>query len=213
MLARLFFEDIKVGGDEAVGTQGIRATGRGMLSGLVGGLIFAGVMIQIGALTGVASLIGVTSPITGFFVHMIIAVVIGTSYGLLFRRQSYDIASALGWGASYGFIWWMLGPLSLFQALLGVTPLWTADVVSQTFPNLVGHLLYGAGLGISLHIMEARYRPWWVPRMEAESARVAPRREQVLTSAPALWTFIVVIALTLPVLLGTDATPGLPGNY
>ncbi len=214
MLTRLFFEDIMVGSDnEAVGTQGLRATGRGMVAGVVGGLIFAGVMLQIGALTNVASLIGVTSPITGSFVHMMIAVVIGTSYGLLFQRESYDITSALGWGASYGFIWWMLGPLTLFPTFLGFTPLWTSDAVARTFPNLVGHLLYGAGLGITLHLLEARYSPWWVPRRQAQSARVARRREQVLTSAPALWTFIVVLALTIPVLLGTESTTELPGIY
>ena len=214
MLVRLFFGDIMVGSDdEAVGTQGLRAMGHGMVAGVVGGLIFGGVMLQIGALTNVASLIRVTSPVTGFFVHMTIAVIIGTSYGLLFRRQSYDIASALGWGASYGFIWWMLGPLTLFPAFLGITPLWTADVVALTFPNLVGHLLFGAGLGITLHLLEARYSPWWIPRRQTQAARVARRREQVLTSAPALWTFIVIVSLTLPVLLGTEPPPGLPGTY
>lgn len=214
MLIRLSFEDIMVSNDnEAVGTQALRSTGRGMISGSVGGLIFAGVMVQIGALTNVASLIGATSPIAGFFVHMLIATVIGTSYGLLFRRLSYDIASALGWGASYGFIWWMLGPLTLFPIFLGITPLWTAEAVAQTFPNLVGHLLFGAALGITLHVLEARYSPWWVPRRQAETARVMRRREQVLTSAPALWTLMVVIALTLPVLLGSEATPGLSSTY
>ena len=33
----------------------------------------------------------------------------------------------------------------------------------------------------------------------------ARRKEQVLTSAPALWTVLVAIGLTLPILLGTDA--------
>ena len=38
---------------------------------------------------------------------------------------------------------------------------------------------------------------------------VARRREQVLTSASALWTLVVVLSLTLPVLLGADAVaPG-----
>jgi hypothetical protein len=31
---------------------------------------------------------------------------------------------------------------------------------------------------------------------------VARRKEQVLTSAPALWVLVVIIALTVPVVLG-----------
>ena len=43
---------------------------------------------------------------------------------------------------------------------------------------------------------------WWIPRTRAEAARVARHREQLLTSAPALWALIVMIALVIPVLLG-----------
>lgn len=70
------------------------------------------------------------------------------------------------------------------------------------FPTLIGHLAFGAGLGIVFHILEARHNPWWVPRSRMEAARVARRKEQVLTSAPALWTLVVAIALTLPIILG-----------
>ena len=165
--------------------------------------MFTGIMLETGALSNVAGLVGTTSRVTGFFVHLVIAIVVGASYGLLFRRQSYDVGSALGWGASYGFIWWIIGPLTLMPAFLGTTPEWTADVAAGVYPNLIGHLAYGAGLGITFHLLEARYSPWWIPRRQAQVALVARRKEQVLTSAPALWTLVVVISLTLPVLLGT----------
>ena len=212
-LVRLLFSDTVAGGDqEGVGTQGVRAVMRGLLSGFVGGLVFTGIMVQTGALTNVSGLVGAASPVAGFFVHLVIANLVGASYGLLFRRQSYDVGSALGWGASYGFIWWIIGPLTLMPAFLGTTPQWTAEVGAQVFPNLIGHLAYGAGLGITFHVLEGRYNPWWIPRRQAEVARVAYRKDQVLTSAPALWTLVVVISLILPVLLGTgDTTPGAPG--
>ena len=212
VLVRLLFSDFVPGGDqEGVGTQGLRALTRGVASGVVGGLVFTGVMVQVGFLEQVASLIGATSPVTGFFVHLVIAILVGSSYGLLFHRQSYDIGSALGWGVSYGFIWWLVGPLTLMPIFLGSTPQWTADAAAQVFPNLVGHLGYGAGLGITFHLLEARYNPWWIPRRQALAAGVQHRKEQVLTSAPALWTLVVVISLTLPILLGTEAAvPGLP---
>ena len=198
----LFSDAISRHDDEGVGTQGARAVGRGALAGLVGGLLFTVVMLQIGFLPSVAGLIGSTSALTGFLVHLIIANLIGISYGLLFRRQSYDVGSALGWGVSFGFFWWILGSLTLMPLLLGATPDWTVGVAAEAFPALVGHLVYGTGLALVYYWLEARYSPWWISHTQAEAARVARRKEQVLTSAPALWVLVVVIALTVPVVLG-----------
>lgn len=188
--------------DEGVGTRNLRAAGRGALAGLVGGLLFTVVMLQIGFLPTVANLIGSASALTGFFVHLTIAILIGVSYGLLFRRQTYDVGSALGWGASYGFFWWILGSLTLMPYLLGATPIWTVDVAVVAFPALVGHLAYGTGLALVYFWLEARYSPWWISHTQAEAARVARRKRQVRTSAPALWVLVVIIALTVPVVLG-----------
>ncbi len=202
-LGRLLFADIRTGHDqEGVGIEGLRALARGAAAGLAGGLVFALVMVRIGFLTQVARLIGSSSPTTGFIVHLAIALVIGAAYGVLFRRQSYDLSSALGWGTSYGFFWWILGPLTLMPLLLGTSPMWTAEAAAALFANLIGHLAYGAGLGVVFHLLEARQNPWWIPRSRAEAARVAHRKEQLLTSAPALWTLVVVIALVLPIILG-----------
>ena len=211
VFVRLLFSDTVAGSDqEGVGTQGLRVLAQGVVAGLVGGFLFTGVMVQTDALTNVAGLVRVTSPVTGFFVHLLIANIVGASYGLLFRHQSYDIGSALGWGVTYGFIWWILGTLTLMPTFLGTTPEWSADVAAGVFPFLIGHLAYGAGLGITFYLLEARYNPWWIPRREAEVARVERLKEQVLTSAPALWTLVVVISLTLPVLLGPGEAIDLP---
>lgn len=202
-LARVLFSDVIGGPDEeGVGVQGLRAIGRGVLGGLVGGLLFTVVMVRVGFLPAVASLIGSTSPVTGLVVHLLIAVLVGASYGLLFRRQSFDVGSALGWGVSYGFFWWIFGALTLMPILLGVPPRWTVAVAGGLTASLVGHLAYGAGLGITFHLLEARYSPWWIPVNQAAAVRSARRRDQVLTSAPAVWVMVAVIALTLPVVLG-----------
>jgi uncharacterized membrane protein YagU involved in acid resistance len=203
-LAQALFSDVKGRGDEeGMGTEGLRALGRGALAGLVGGVVFTLVMMQIGFLPVAAGLIGSRSLLTGLVVQLVIADVIGMSYGLLFRRQSYDVGSALGWGVSYGFFWWVLGALTLMPALLGAAPQWTVQAASALFGSLIGHLAFGAGLGVVFHWLEARHNPWWLPRTRMEEARVARRKEQLLTAAPALWALVVVIALTLPVLLST----------
>ncbi len=74
--------------DEGIGALGLRALGRGALAGIIGGLVFTLVMIQVGFLPKVASLIEADSPLTGFFVHLVISILIGVSYGILFRKQS-----------------------------------------------------------------------------------------------------------------------------
>ena len=113
------------------------------------------------------------------------------------------------WGVSYGFFWAVLGPMTLMPVLLGGTPQWTAEAAASVFPNLIGHLGYGAGLGITFYLLEVRYSPWWIPRTEVQAARLERRREQVQTSGPALWTLLVLMGLTLPVLLekGQGLTP------
>jgi hypothetical protein len=175
-LVRLLFADRPIDhGDEGAGARGLRALGRGVLAGLVGGALFTGVMLQVGFLTTVASLVGSSSPWTGLLVHLVISFLIGASYGVLFRRQSHDLGSALGWGVSYGFFWWVLGPLTLMEILFGVAPQWTVSVAAGFFASLIGHLAYGAGLGVTYYLLEARYSPWWIPRSQADASRAARR--------------------------------------
>ena len=202
-LGRLLFGDIAAGTEqEGVGTQGLRILGRTLIGGLIGGLLFSVVMWQIDFLPSVASLVGAESEVAGFFVHMGISQVVGASYGLLFQRQSYGLGSALGWGVSYGFFWTILGPLTLAPIFLGSTPQWTVEALGQVFPNLIGHLIYGGGLGVTFYLLEARYSPWWVTRTQTQTDLVARRREQALSAGPALWTAVILIGLILPVLLG-----------
>lgn len=208
-ITRLLFSDVSARHEgEGAGTETLRALARGASAGLVGGMVFTVVMIQVGFLPTVASIVGATGAVPGFIVHMVIAFLIGASYGVLFRRQSYDAASALGWGLSYGLFWWVLGAMTLLPILLGFEPSWTVEVAAELLPSLVGHLGYGAGVGLVFHRLEARSRPWWVPSSRADAERVAQRKEQVLTSAPALWSLVVVIALIVPVVLSGASGPG-----
>ncbi len=188
--------------DEGIGVRGLRAAAQGALAGLVGGLLFAVVRAQLGLLPAVAGLVGGRSAATGLVVHLVVAVLIGALYGLSFRQQTYDAASALGWGLTYGFFWWVLGGLTLLPVALGGEPQWTAAAVTAAFPTLMGHLVYGAAVGATLFVLEARSGPWWLTRTEVEARRVARRREG-LRGAPAVWALVIVIALTIPIVLAT----------
>ena len=210
-IGRGLFGDIRLDqAQEGVGTRGLRTLARGALAGIVGGLLFTLVMIQIGFLPQVARLVGGTSAWSGLAVHLAISVIVGASYGLFFQRQSFDAGSALGWGVSYGFFWWVLGPLTLLPFLLGSTPQWNIDAAIAAVPSLIGHLLYGIGLALTFFYLESRYNPWWQPRRQMEAERALRRREQLFTASPALWVMIIIISLTLSVILSTGviASPG-----
>ncbi len=186
---------------EGAGTRGIRAAVRGALAGTAGGLLFTVIMVRIGFLGTVAGLVGGTSTTTGLAVHLVISVLIGASYGLVFRRQTYDPASALGWGVAYGLFWWVLGALTLLPVWLGGEPQWDAAAAAAAFPSLIGHLVYGSGLGLVYYLLEARDSPWWRTRTQSEALRVARRQEQLQTAAPAVWVVTLVLALIIPVIL------------
>jgi len=198
----LFVDDIRMTREESAGSRGLRATGYGAFAGLVGGLVFAVVMVLAGALPTVAGLVGSGSPGVGFVVHLVIGDVIGITYALLFRGRGPDAASGIGWGVSYGFLWWVLGNLTLLPVLTGGSPGWDAAALAAGFPSLVGHLAYGAALGGVLALLEARTNPWWSTRNEVEAQRAAMRQETALGSAPALWGFTTLIAAAIPLLIG-----------
>ena len=159
-------------------------------------------MQATGVLPAVAALVGGSSPWLGFAVHLVISALIGMSYGLLFRREASDAATALVWGMVYGLAWWFLGPLTLLPVLLGVPFVWSAGVAAALAPSLIGHLLYGAGTALTFYALERRRLAWLMvdPR---EAARELRLHRPAGTPAPALGFFV----LGLGVLLETMLTP------
>ncbi|MFJ7075669.1 hypothetical protein [Streptomyces sp. NPDC098781] len=173
----------------------------GVVAGLAGGVIFTGVMVAVGYLPVVAALVGSESAVVGLVIHLLISQVVGVSYAVFFRRRSFDPASGIGWGVSYGFLWWVLGNLTLLPVLLGAEPRWSAAALAVSFPSLVGHLAYGAVLGLVYQRLEERVAPWHLTRSQASAARAAARHEQTLSAAPALWSLITCVALLIPILV------------
>ena len=171
------------------------------MAGLVGGLLFTAVLLSVDGLPEIAALAGGGSSIAGLMVHLLIAILIGASFAVLFRREIVDGASSLAWGLCYGAAWWFIGGLTLLPWMLGDQAQWTAAGVADRFPSLVGHLLYGAGLGTVLGALRLRSRAWWVSTTEARGERAQRQRAQLLSAAPALWAFVTLVALALPLLV------------
>jgi uncharacterized membrane protein YagU involved in acid resistance len=201
LLGSLFEDDPRSDEDEGMGTRALRALATGTVAGLAGGLLFTAVLLEVDGLPTIAGLAGARSILVGIAVHLLIAVVIGSSFAVLFRRETIDAASSLAWGICYGVVWWFLGNLTLLPWLLGERPEWTAAGLAEGFPSLVGHILYGAGLGVALGALRLRSRAWWITTSAARSVRARRQREQLLSAAPGLWAFVALIAVVLPLLV------------
>ncbi|MFE5814024.1 hypothetical protein ACFQ6S_11540 [Streptomyces sp. NPDC056479] len=197
----VFSDDIRHSLEGRLAGGRVISVWHGVVAGLAGGLIFTGVMVAVGYLPVVAALVGSESAAVGLVIHLLISQLVGVTYAVFFRRRSFDAASGIGWGVSYGFLWWVLGNLTLLPVLLGAEPRWSAAALAVSFPSLVGHLAYGAVLGLVYQRLEERVGPWHLTRSEATAARAAARREQTLGAAPALWSLITCVALLIPILV------------
>lgn len=123
-----------------------------------------------GMLPLVGALIGFRSSLIGFILHIAISALIGLLFAFLLQGHIPTILDSLGIGAVYGFFWWILGGLTLMPLLLGVGVSWTAYDAGSALPSLIGHLTYGAGMGISYPFLEAWLRRSGIIKLEEPKA-------------------------------------------
>ena len=200
MLVRFFTDSDPIRrAPEGPGLRLILSARWGALAGIAGGLLYALVLLATGSWSQIAAVVGGSSPWLGFAVHLLISVVLGVTYGLLFYREAPNLASGIAWGLCYGLIGWFIGPLTLLPASQGA-PLWTQAQAREQFPSMVGQLIYGAIAAAAFWSLERRHNDWLLldPRIAAREARL---RRPVGTAAPALWLFVLGMGVLLPILL------------
>ncbi len=130
----------------------------GIYSGLAGGLVFGGLMGMMGMLPMIGNMVGIPSATAGFFVHMVISAIIGAKFAVLLGWVASGGRGGLGPGLVYGLAWWMLGPLTLmpFFMGMGLGVNWNVAAMGQAMPSLMGHLIFGAILGVTYRWLHNR---------------------------------------------------------
>ena len=123
----------------------------GAYGGLAGGVVFGAMMGMMGMLPMIGKMVGHPSAVTGFLAHLVISALIGASFVVIFHGFIRGASGGLGYGLVYGGAWWFLGPLTLMPLMMGMGlgVNWNAAAASNMLPSLVGHLIYGAILGLS----------------------------------------------------------------
>lgn len=125
-----------------------RAIAAGGAAGIASALIFSRWMYEGDFFPLIAGLGGSGSHLTSVLLHFAAACVIGCTFGMLFQNDVRNLGSSMGWGMAYAIFWWILGPMTVFPAVYGQRPDWSASHASELFGPLVGFIFYGLILGI-----------------------------------------------------------------
>jgi uncharacterized membrane protein YagU involved in acid resistance len=117
----------------------------GLAGGLAGGLAFGLMMHAMGMIGMIAQLVGSTSVAVAWLVHLAISAFFGAAFTVLVGGLIRGIGSGVLLGAVYGVVLWVIGPLLLMPAFMGM-PLFVID--DMALMSLVGHVLFGLVLGL-----------------------------------------------------------------
>lgn len=123
------------------------AVPRGAAAGVAGGLVFGGMMHSMGMMPMIAMMVGSKSVALGWFLHLAISVFIGVTFAVAQQKFNFGALATVIGSTVYGAIWWVLGPLLLMPAALGM-PLFMIN--DMTLNSLGGHVLFGAIAGVVL---------------------------------------------------------------
>jgi hypothetical protein len=132
------------------GTRKILA---GASSGVVGGLVFGLMMAKMGTLPMIGKMIGSPTVAAGWLVHLGISAAIGVSFAVLLGWLVSGRTSSVVFGTAYGAAWWLIGPLTLMPLMmgLGLGVNWNLAAAQTMLPSLMGHVVFGAVLGLTYH--------------------------------------------------------------
>ena len=133
----------------------------GAIAGIAGGIVFGMMMGMMGMLPVIASMVGSSSAVVGFLIHLMMSAMIGAGFSVVLGAFATTTARSVGAGAAYGMAWWVIGPLTMMPLMMGqgFGAGWTASAVVAAMPSLMGHVIYGAITGFTFQRLSGSRRP------------------------------------------------------
>jgi hypothetical protein len=124
-----------------------RAVVAGGLAGTISGLTFSAWEFSGGYLPLIEGLPEFQSRAEGVMLHFLVALLIGSIFGILFQRDVRGYGSSMGWGLGFGIFLWFFGPLTVFPIVCRQPLDWSAEQGTALFGSLLGYIIYGFILG------------------------------------------------------------------
>ncbi|WP_270179723.1 hypothetical protein [Alkalihalobacillus sp. CinArs1] len=109
-----------------------------LVGGIVAGIIFGLLMQMMGRMGMVAGLMGSESIAVGWIVHMAISIVFALGFGAaaVFTSKTYLL------GVVHGIAIWIIGPLLVMPAMMGMGTMIGQAFTSGQMMNLGTHLMF-----------------------------------------------------------------------
>ena len=126
----------------------------GATAGLVSGLVLLIFTLGQGVMaTGFLTL----TPSGGLGQHLGLAILLGATFGAIFRYQPGSYAATFSGGLLFGLLWWTIASLTIKPLAAGRAPTWSIEVASEAFPELIGDLFYGGMTGLAFYVAITLY--------------------------------------------------------
>ena len=122
----------------------------GAAGGVVGGIVFGMMMAMMGMLPVIASMMGSSSAVVGFLIHMAISVFFGLVLTFAGFRFLTTVGSSAVTGVVYGVILWVVGPLLIMPLMMNM-PVFAINQGSMM--SLMGHVIFGVLAAVVAHFV------------------------------------------------------------
>jgi uncharacterized membrane protein YagU involved in acid resistance len=115
--------------------QSIKAS---LIGGVVAGVLFGILMQMMGKISMIAMMMGSDSLVVGWIIHMMISLIFGAGFGVLAARRE----KVYGLAIVYGIILWVIGPLLIMPAMMGMGVMLGQAFTADNLMNLMTHVVF-----------------------------------------------------------------------